>query len=138
MKHANGVAACPSCEDKLKDAHPDIAAWFREKVKPRHKDCHISWSFRGKDDQEKAFLDGKTRLHFPLSAHNKSDDQGNPCSLALDLFELDYNGQACWSWDYFRLIADEAQASHAPIFWGGNWAKLGDFDHFELRLTAED
>lgn len=132
MKHVNGAPTCPSCEEKLKEAHPDIAKWFREDVKLKHGDAHISWSFRDKDNQEAAFLDGKSKLHFPLSAHNKSDDQGNACSLALDLFELDYNGQACWSWAYFRTIADEAAASNAPIFWGGHWQKLGDSDHFEL------
>lgn len=130
MKHSNSPKSCSSCEEKLKDAHPDIAAWFRDKVKAKFQDCHVSWSYRGSDDQEQAFLDGKSELHFPLSPHNKSDDQGNPCSLALDLFELDYNGQARWAWAYFRSIAEvEAEA----VFWGGQWPHLGDADHFELR-----
>lgn len=130
-KHANGTPSCPACEDKLKEAHPDLAAWFRDSVKPKHNDAHISWSFRGKEDQEKAFVERKSKLHFPLSAHNKSDDIGNPCALALDLFELDFNGQARWSWGYFRTIAEECEQAGHPIFWGGHWEKLGDFDHYE-------
>lgn len=131
-KHANGIAECPSCEDKLKNAHPDIAQWFRNSVKHMFPDCHISWSYRGKADQEKAFLDGKSKLHFPLSAHNKSDDQGNPCALALDFFQLDFHGQACWPWGYFRDIANSAVVANHSILWGGHWEKFGDADHFEL------
>lgn len=138
-KHINGVLECPSCEVKLRQAHPDIAAWFRDHVKPQFQDCHVSWSFRGKEDQEKAFLDGKSKLHFPLSAHNKCDDQGNPCSMALDLFRLDMHGLACWEWGYFRDIANVA--AHDPasmatydglIKWGGLWTSIGDSDHMEL------
>lgn len=109
-------------------AHPDLAKWFREIVKPKFNDCHISWSYRGRDDQEKAFLDGKSKLHFPLSAHNKSDDQGNACAMALDLFELDYNGIARWAWGYFRSIAQMSP----ELRWGGDFKDLGDSDHFEL------
>jgi hypothetical protein len=136
-KHANGIASCPSCEDKLKDAHPDLAEWFRGKVKPNYPHAHVSWSYRGKEDQEHAFLDGKTRLHFPLSAHNKHDDQGNPCALALDLFELDYNGMACWGWAFFRAIANAAQHDGIPIKWGGDFKTLGDADHFEWSGSHE-
>jgi len=129
MKHANGNPECPSCEQKLTQAHADLVAWYRT-VKAAHPDCHISWSYRGKEDQEKAFSDRKSKLHFPMSAHNKSDDHGNPCSMALDLFRLDPGGQACWEWKYFNTIADECTQSGAAIFWGGHWEKLGDFDHF--------
>lgn len=134
MKHVNSMASCPACEIKLKDAHPDLADWFRDYVKPKHNDCHISCSYRGKADQEKAFNDGASRLHFPMSYHNKNDDQGNPCSLALDLFELDYHGQACWSWGYFRTIAEETEKAAYPITWGGTFAKIADGPHFQLEV----
>lgn len=133
-KHSNNISPCPECEEKLKSAHERLADWFKSSVKPLHPDCHISWSYRDKDSQEKAFLDGRSKLHFPLSAHNKSDDQGNPCSLALDFFRLDPNGMACWEWGYFRTISQEVDKSDEPIFWGGLWAHLGDSDHFELKL----
>ncbi len=131
MKHVNGVISCPSCEDKLNSAYPDLAQWFRESVKPKYPDCHIAWSYRGRDEQETAFLDGKSKLHFPLSAHNKSDDRGNPCALALDLFQLDFNGVGRWAWAYFRTIADDAKAACVPIKWGGDYKTLGDADHIE-------
>ena len=136
-KHTNAIGPCPSCEQKLIAAHPDLAEWFRTKVKPLHQDCHISWSWRGKEDQEKAFLDGKSKLHFPLSMHNKSDDQGNMCAMALDFFELDYNGQARWAWKFFKTISDEADLAGDPIVWGGTWSHLSDADHFQLKVTKD-
>lgn len=133
-KHTNATETCPSCEEKLKTAHPELQEWFNTVVKPKHRDAHISWAWRGKEDQEKAFLDGATKLHFPLSPHNKTDDQGNPCSLALDLFELDYNSIARWAWGYFRDIAKEAQQSKFKIRWGGDFKTLGDSNHYSIEL----
>lgn len=138
-KHTNAIGPCPACSAKLLQAHPLLVEWFNTVVKPKHQDCHISWSYRGKEDQEKAFLDHKSKLHFPLSMHNKSDDQGNPCSLALDFFELDYNGIGRWAWKYFKTIADEAQETEYKIIWGGSWAKQGlaDYDHFQITLEKD-
>lgn len=140
--HVNGPQPCPNCEDKLKLAHHDIADWFRNTVRPLFNDCHIAWSFRGKEDQEQCFLNGKTDLHFPLSPHNKSDDQGNPCSLALDLFQQDFHGQGVWSWGYCRDIADKTLNGPHKIEWAGHWQsikgkKLGDFDHFQMHIESE-
>lgn len=134
MKHTNDIGPCPACEEKLTQAHQDLSQWFRIKVKPLHQDCHISWSYRGKQDQETAFLDGKTKLHYPNSDHNKVDAAGLPCSRALDFFELDYNGQARWAWGYFKKISDENIGE--PVFWGGHYPHLGDADHFAMHQIS--
>jgi hypothetical protein len=131
-KHTNAPGPCPACEQKLLDAHPDIADWFRTTVKPTHKDCHVSWSFRDKVSQNMAHAEGKSNLAWPMSAHNKCDDQGNPCSLALDFFKLCSNGMASWEYKYFRVIADEAPKN---VEWGGLWKTLGDYDHFQIKLA---
>jgi hypothetical protein len=136
VKHTNDGAACPSCEEKLLQAHHTIAQWFRSDVKPKHQDAHISWSFRDKKSQNECVTMGRSKLVFPLSAHNKSDDQGNPCALALDLFKLCSNGMASWEWKFCKDIADEAVSAGAPILWGGAWKSLGDYDHFELHKPA--
>ncbi len=125
-KHSNSVNPCPACEEKLKTAHPDIAKWFRDHVKPRHNDCHIAWSHRDKAAQDKAFLDGKSKLKFPKSPHNSA------LSTALDLFELDFNGIGRWAFGYFRDIADECAQNGYAITWGGNFNGLADADHFEM------
>ena len=132
VKHVNGTPDCPECALKLADAHPDLVKWYLEKVKPRFADAHISWSFRDKDSQEQAFLDGKSKLHFPNSKHNQVP------ALALDLFQLDIHGLALWRWGYFRDISDMAAVDADPILWGGLWKSIGDSDHFQLKQSDTD
>ena len=131
--HSNDVFPCPLCEEKLAEAHPLIAQWFREKVKPRHKDAHISWSYRDKTNQNQCYAEGKSKLPYPKSKHNKTDEKGIPCSQALDLFKLASNGMACWEWLYFKAIFDEVVLDNAPIIWGGIFKSISDHDHFELK-----
>lgn len=132
-KHTNDVIDCPSCLEKLIIAHPDLVKWFKEEVKPKYPDCHVSWSYRDKISQNQAVAEGKSRLAFPLSAHNHQLLDGTPQSLAIDLFKIASNGMACWEYKYFKDIATMASYSATPIKWGGAWAHLGDFDHYELQ-----
>lgn len=130
FKHTNDALICPSCEAKLKQAHPVLAAWFNDVIKPRFKDCHVSWTYRGKEDQNEAHAEGKSRLAWPKSKHNAMDEQGNPCAKAIDLFQIASNGMGVWSWRYFKDISafmpDELE-------WGGNWKGFADSDHYELK-----
>lgn len=126
VRHTNSITPCPKCEEMLAVAHKDLQIWFRNLVKPKFTQAHISCSFRNKEDQEDAFLDGKTKLHWPNSKHNKTPAE------ALDLFQLDYNGMACWPWAFFRDIAKASDETRAQIEWGGVWTKLGDANHYEI------
>jgi len=124
--HHNQDEKCPMCEQKLSQAHPELAKWYREQVKVNFPDAHISWSYRNQDDQEKAFLDGKTELHYPNSAHNKMP------AMALDLFEIDHSFQALFSPKFYSAVNSMNNGVTAKIKWGGVWKSLGDSDHFEL------
>lgn len=135
MSHHTQDTACPLCEEKLETAHPDLAAWYRTSVKPAHPDAHISWAWRGEQDQERAFEDGKTQLRWPRSPHNHMAD-GKPCSYALDLFEIDDTYQALFRPKFYVQINDENEIAQLPIQWGGKWKRLGDGDHFQLLLPA--
>lgn len=127
MAHHTEDAICPACEEKLALAHPELVKWFREQVKPCHNDVHISWSYRDQASQEQAFLDGKSRLHFPNSKHNKRP------ALALDLFKLTEENAALFPPLLYAAIASEATAAGSPIEWGGSWVgRLKDLDHFQL------
>jgi len=130
--HINGIPACPGCEEKLKQAHPRIARWFREKVKPFHTTAHISWSFRGRTDQEKAVAQGKSERHWPYSMHNRTAADGSPCAEALDLFLQNVDGTGSWSSDFFQMLAVEVVQDGDPIRCGATWKSIGDADHFEL------
>lgn len=131
MKHTKEII-CPSCEEKLKTANAYLCTWFLESVKPMYPDCHVSWAFRGMEDQEKAFKDGKSKLHFPLSLHNYTDEKGYPRARAIDLFQIDEIGRAVFSRKFYSLINDDIKKAELDIKWGGEFKSLGDFDHFEM------
>lgn len=135
MKH-NRDMDCPACAEKLSTAHHELREWYVSAVKPNFPETHVSWSFRNKEEQEKVFAEGKSYFHFPMSAHNKSDDQGNPCSLALDLFQQDAQGIGHWPPKLFLDISNMCILNKLPIRWGGVWKHLGDADHFELVLEG--
>lgn len=134
MLHHTSDAECPLCVSKLQQCHPDMVSIFIDLIKPVFVDCHISWTYRDEANQRQAFAEGKSKLSWPMSAHNKSDDQGNPQSLAFDLFQLCSNGMAAWPWAYFRDINTRLYKANKPVFWGGNYKHLGDADHFELQI----
>lgn len=121
--HIDGPT-CPGCDLKLAQADQRLQDWFNNNVKPKYPSAHISWSYRGMTDQEQAFSEGKTQLHFPNSAHNKQP------AMALDLFSL-VAGKALWPPKFFIQINADIIPSD-QIHWGGVWKTLGDGDHFEL------
>lgn len=131
MKHHTTDPNCPLCEEKLQSAHVELVDWYRSFVKVKFPDAHVSWSYRDQESQDAAFEDGKTKLHYPKSAHNKMP------SLALDLFRIQ-KGIAQWEPSFFIEIHALTVKTHPEIIWGGNWKTLGDLDHFELLPEKEE
>lgn len=123
--HHTTDSICPGCEEKLHQAHPVLVEWFHDSVKPTYPEAHVSWTFRDALDQDRAFKDGKTKLKFPNSMHNRIP------ARALDLFEIKA-GKAVWDEDFFAHLADSIELAKLPIFWGGHYKHLGDRDHFQL------
>jgi len=126
----NNNGDCLLCEDKLRFAHETLQIWFLE-MRNEFKDVHISCSWRDKEDQEKAFHEGKTKALWPHSKHNFEKD-GKPCSLALDVFQLD-EGKALFQPKFFCKIHRFNQQRGYPILWGGKFRRLVDADHFEMN-----
>lgn len=126
---------CPGCEIKLRTAHPYLSNWFRTVVKPEFQLAHISWAYRGEADQERAFTDGRSHQHFPNSPHNHMEE-GIPCSLALDLFEIDEDGIADYVFTFYNNINSLNEARSLPVVWGGKFKSIGDGDHFQVDLGA--
>lgn len=117
---------CPLCELKLIKADPVLSNWYRTKVKMNWKDAHISWAYRDEASQEEAFLDGKTKLHYPNSAHNQTP------ARALDLFQLSPDGKAVFDPGFYYAVNEMNEKEDTQIKWGGKFKTLGDLDHFEL------
>lgn len=129
MARHNEDDSCPRCAEKLRTAQPTIAEWFLE-AKKQFPDLHVATAFRGKEDQEKVFKEGKTRARFPRSKHNHTEN-GLPCALALDVFQLKI-GKAIFSTDFLAELWQWTVAMGYSMKWGGNFKRLVDCVHFEL------
>lgn len=121
---------CLLCEEKLATAHPWLRDWFW-RVKSRHPSVHTSWAWRGEEDQNRLKAEGASNASFGKSKHNHMED-GKPCSLALDLFELTQAGTARWDGVFFAGLNAENEALGENLIWGGKFRKLGDYCHFEM------
>ena len=125
---------------KLATCHIDLQVLFNEVIK--YYDCTIFQGYRNEADQEKAFSEGHTKLHYPYGKHNKQPSQ------AVDVipYPIDFNNDklGLWFGGYVLGIAqklkDEGKIIHS-IRWGGSWSGLGqlnkpymlnDLVHFEI------
>lgn len=125
---------------KLSTCHHDLQVLFFEVIK--YFDCTIIEGHRNQEDQEKAFIAGNTRLHYPHGKHNHQP------SMAVDVmpYPIDYADTklSLFFGGYVMGIAqrlrDEGKMSHS-VRWGGSWDGLGklnrsgqlnDTGHFEL------
>ncbi len=124
--HHTSDDVCPLCEEKLAQVHPYLSYWFRRHVKRFQPNAHVSWGFRGKDDQNRFFDQEKTTLRFPLSPHNKTP------AMAIDLFQLDDKGKAVWDVDFFKVLNFYNERAKINLRWGGNFKKWKDYNHFEI------
>ena len=98
-------------------------------------DCSILEGYRGKDDQDKYYMQGKSKLKWPKSKHNKKPSNAvhvAPWPIDWKNFKRFYHFAG-----YVLAIADEEDIR---IRWGGDWDMDKDFDdqrfndliHFEL------
>ncbi len=124
-------APCPSCERKLELSNQAMVSWFHW-VKSFFPQAHISWSFRDQETQNSLLAAHLSEQPWPTSKHNKLDLQGNPCSEALDLFELLDTGAARFAPGFYEDIYNLTKKEKLPIRWGGNFEHLKDYNHFEL------
>lgn len=109
--HHEAGDICPLCESKLLDAHPDIVGWFH-KVKKRHPEAHTSWTYRGKEEQDRFFRDGLTLVMWPDSPHNKKP------SAAIDVFILNKDGVALFPFKFYEMLHAEIESDGDKILWG--------------------
>lgn len=133
LHHIDGPD-CPNCEDKLKSTHPFLIAWFKWLL-PQIPHLHIADAYRNKEQQDAAVSSHHSKLAFPLSSHNHTDDQGNPLSAALDLFQQ-INGVGHWDSNTYAKIKELTElGSPFKLRYGQDWhGDLRDEDHFELVL----
>ncbi len=129
LHHANGPD-CPLCSQKIDTMDPRLQSWA-DWVRIKFPDCHISWGFRGKEDQDAAFVAGRTRAKWPNSKHNAMNGDVQ-AAVAFDIFQILENGDASFDIEYCTAVAQALKDEGAPIEWAGSWVGFHEYDHFQL------
>jgi len=107
-----------------------------------YQDCTVVCGHRGEEEQEKAFREHKSKVHYPNSYHNKKP------SLAIDLAPYDHTIRSIpWNdinrfRDFGFFVMGIAAAKDIPITWGADWNKNYDVEderwcdwpHFQLEV----
>jgi peptidoglycan LD-endopeptidase CwlK len=111
---------------RLAECHPDLQLLFNEVIE--RTDCIILCGHRGEKEQNEAFHDGKSKLKYPQSGHNKTP------SNAVDAAPYPVNWNNLQSFkDLAKVVQECADKLGIDIVWGGSWTRLRDYDHWELK-----
>lgn len=125
---------------RLATCHMDLQVIFYNVI--RFVDCTILEGRRDEENQEKAYLAGKSKLRYPHSKHNSEP------SRAVDVAPYPIDWGDLQRFHYFAGIVmgvasklkEEGKISHS-IRWGGAWDGIdklndkhafNDYVHFEL------
>ena len=119
---------------RLKTCKNELQLLFKEIVK--NFDCSIIVGYRGREDQNRAFREGHSKVEWPNGKHNK-----NPSS-AVDVapYPIDWDDRERFIY-FAGFVKGVAYRMNIPIRWGGDWDsdtelsdnKFDDLVHFELR-----
>lgn len=113
--------------------HPNLIVLFDTALKTSPLDFSIICGYRGKSEQEQAYEDHTSKLHFPHSKHNSSP------SLAADIQPYPYTDEAKKDPNHTKFrelslhIKKVAKDLGIPVINGGlDWDR--DWFHWELVL----
>lgn len=125
-------------KNQLSTCHPDLRNLFNEVIK--HHNCAILVGYRGEKEQNQAVREGRSKLKYPRSKHNKEPSRGvdvipwfgNPPHIRWDDREAFY----CFG----GFVLGIAAKMGISIRWGGDWDRdtelhdqtFFDLPHFEL------
>jgi len=118
----------------LETCNEDLQELFNEVIK--YFDCTVIQGHRGKEEQNKYFDEGKSKVKYPNGRHN-----ANP-SNAVDVVPYPIDWKDTDRMYYFAgFVKGIAYKMGIPIRWGGDWndntevkdTNFKDLPHFELR-----
>lgn len=124
--------------EMLQHADKDLQLILNEAIK--YIDFKILCTYRGKEEQEEAFAEGKSKLHFPFSNHNiKPSVAVDIAPYFVDLPHIDWKDLLAFAVVY-GVIKTIAIQKGISIRWGGDWDQDGrtkdetfmDLPHIEL------
>lgn len=114
-------------EKNLNGVHPDLVKVARRALELSPVDFRITEGLRSMDRQRDLLREGKSQTlrSRHLTGH------------ALDVVALPGN-VVSWDMSYYRQIAAAFKKASdelkIPVEWGGNWATLKDWPHFQLTF----
>ena len=134
--------------NNLGECHDDLIILFTEVIK--YIDCSIVDGARSEEEQNKLFHAGKSKVEYPNSKHNVTDEM--PLSMAIDAAPY-INGGIPWNdtryFYYFggfvlavaEILYANGKMKHKTR-WGGDWSQnhcfndqsFHDLPHFELII----
>ena len=120
--------------NRIKTCDQRLQELFYEVVK--HFDCTIIEGSRGKERQDKAYADGKSKVKYPNGKHNQFP------SVAVDVapYPIDWSDRD--RFHYFGgFVLGVAKQKGLNIRWGGDWNqdtqtkdnKFDDLVPFEIK-----
>jgi len=98
---------------------------FNEVIKAR--DCTVLEGSRGKDAQDRAFSEGRSKVQFPNSNHNTSP------SNAVDIvpYPVDWDDIQRFK-DFANFVKGVAHGMGISVRWGGDFTNFFDGPHWEV------
>lgn len=123
----------------LEECHEDLQLIFNTVI--QIWDCSIIEGYRGKEEQNRYFSEGKSKIKFPDGKHNQRP------SMAVDAppYPIDWNDVTGFI-RYAHFVLGVAAGLYAAgkishkLRWGGDWdrdfdledQRFNDYPHFEL------
>lgn len=111
--------------ERLRTCDPRLQELFEEVIK--HYDCTVLEGHRGEQKQNQAYWEGKSKVKWPDSKHNKVP------SLAIDVapYPVDWENIERFK-EFGAFVKGVAAAMGIKIRWGGDFKSFFDGPHFEL------
>jgi peptidoglycan L-alanyl-D-glutamate endopeptidase CwlK len=120
--------------ENLKTCEQDLQLVFNEVIK--YVDCSVLCGHRGKEDQNKAYDEGRSKVKYPKGRHNADP------SRAVDVtpYPVDWKDRERQTL-FAGFVLGIANQIGIKLRWGGDWDQdwevkdnsFDDFPHFELK-----
>lgn len=115
--------------ERLNECHPDLQKIAHELIKKM--DVTVLCGFRGEQEQNAAFINGKSKLQWPRSKHNRTPSE------AMDLapYPIDWNDLGRFA-KMCNLVEEIAAQLKVKIKLGRDFS-FRDWPHIELHDKAK-
>jgi len=119
---------------RLETCHEMLQELCHEAIKDI--DFVVVCGHRGEADQNRAWAEGKSKLKYPHSKHNKTPSHAvdlAPCNIVDSKTIIDWNDAKAFKVLAMYLI-NQANTKGYPLEWGGLWSKFKDLPHYQINL----